>query len=156
MKLKPISLLLFVLSSHIGVSGQTEVPSNDSVAMDSMVDSAPSAPVKEDEKTYEMFDIQIAPSFPGGMEAMYKYLSKKLKYPKTAKKRKIQGQVIVTFVVGKDGTISDVTIKKDIGEGCGEAARKVVQLMPRWSPGSANGNLVKVRYTLPLLFKLER
>ncbi len=155
MRLKPISLLLFVLSSHIGVSGQIEAPSTDAVAIDSMVVSTPKTLVKRGGETYEMFDIQKEPSFPGGQAAMYKYLGKKIKYPKKARKSYIQGQVLLTFIVEKDGTISNVTIIKDIGGGCGEAVKRAIKSMPRWSPGEANDRPVKVRYTLPFKFRLE-
>lgn len=107
------------------------------------------------EKTYEMFDIQKEPSFPGGLQEMYKWLNKNVEYPEMAKESGISGQVVLTFVVGKDGGINEVTIVKDIGGGCGKAVKATVEKMPRWSPGEANGHPVKVRYTLPFKFKLE-
>ena len=107
------------------------------------------------EKTYEMFDIQKEPSFPGGLQEMYKWLNKNVDYPEMAKESGISGQVVLTFVVGKDGSINDVTIVKDIGGGCGKAVKSTVEKMPKWSPGEANGHPVKVRYTLPFKFKLE-
>ena len=107
------------------------------------------------EKTYEMFDIQKEPSFPGGLQEMYKWLNKNVEYPEMAKESGISGQVVLTFVVGKDGGINDVTIVKDIGGGCGKAVKATVEKMPKWSPGEANGHPVKVRYTLPFKFKLE-
>lgn len=124
------------------------------------LDQAPSLdPVIEaprvEEKTYEMFDIQKEPSFPGGLQEMYKWLNKNVVYPEMAKESGISGQVVLTFVVGKNGSISDVTIVKDIGGGCGKAVKAVVEKMPKWTPGEANGHPVKVRYTLPFKFKLE-
>jgi protein TonB len=124
------------------------------------VDEAPSLdPVieapKVEEKTYEMFDIQKEPSFPGGQQEMYKWLAKNVEYPEMAKEAGISGQAVVTFVVGKDGSIRDVAIVKDPGGGCGKAVKTTVEKMPKWSPGEANGHPVKVRYTLPFKFKLE-
>ncbi|HAD13727.1 MAG TPA: hypothetical protein DCF33_14975, partial [Saprospirales bacterium] len=124
------------------------------------VDEAPSLdPVieapKVEEKTYEMFDIQKEPSFPGGQQEMYKWLAKNVEYPEMAKEAGISGQAVVTFVVGKDGSIKDVAIVKDPGGGCGKAVKATVEKMPKWSPGEANGHPVKVRYTLPFKFKLE-
>ncbi len=107
------------------------------------------------EKTYEMFDIQKEPSFPGGQAEMYKWLAKNVEYPEMAKESGISGQVVLTFVVGKNGAISDVNIVKDIGGGCGKSVKATVEKMPKWSPGEANGHPVKVRYTLPFKFKLE-
>lgn len=108
-----------------------------------------------EEKTYDIFDIQKPPSFPGGEKELLKYLGENIKYPALARENNIQGNVALSFVVGKDGSVSDVTILKDIGGGCGKEAIRVVQSMPKWIPGEANGNAVKVRYTLPVRFKLE-
>ena len=108
-----------------------------------------------EDKTYEMFDIQKPPSFPGGEKELLKYLSENIKYPPLARENNIQGTVALTFVVGKNGQVSDVQILKDIGGGCGKEAVRVVQSMPKWNPGEANGNAVKVRFTLPVRFRLE-
>jgi protein TonB len=115
---------------------------------------APKAPPAPD-KTYEMFDIQKPPSFPGGEAELLKYLAKNIEYPALARENNIQGVVALTFVVNKDGSISEVRTVKDIGGGCGKEAERVVKNMPRWSAGEANGNPVKVRFTLPVRFKLE-
>jgi protein TonB len=108
-----------------------------------------------EDKTYEMFDIQKPPSFPGGEKELLKFLSENIKYPPLARENNIQGTVALTFVVGKNGQVSDVQIVKDIGGGCGKEAVRVVQSMPKWNPGEANGNAVKVRFTLPVRFRLE-
>jgi protein TonB len=111
------------------------------------------APVED--KTYEMFDIQKPPSFPGGEAELLKYLAQNIKYPPLARENNIQGVVALTFVVNRDGSVSDVNVLKDIGGGCGKEAIRVVGEMPKWLPGEANGNPVKVRFTLPVRFKLE-
>lgn len=113
------------------------------------------APKPVEDKTYEMFDIQKPPSFPGGEKELLKFLSENIKYPPLARENNIQGTVALTFVVGKNGQVSDVQILKDIGGGCGKEAVRVVQSMPKWNPGEANGNPVKVRFTLPVRFRLE-
>jgi periplasmic protein TonB len=107
------------------------------------------------EKTYELFDIHKAPGFPGGERELMKYLAENIKYPALARENNIQGKVTLTFVVNKDGSISDVSVLRDVGGGCGKEAVRVVGNMPRWLPGEANGNPVKVRFTLPVQFKLE-
>jgi len=109
----------------------------------------------KEEKTFEMFDIQKPPSFPGGEAELFKFLQKNIEYPALAKENNIQGVVPITFVIGKDGTVSEVSILREIGGGCGKEAVRVVKAMPKWVPGEANGNPVKVRYTLPVRFKLE-
>lgn len=108
-----------------------------------------------EEKTYEMFDIQKAPSFVGGEAELLKYLNQNIKYPPLARENNIQGVVALTFVVNKDGSVSDVKVVKDIGGGCGKEAVRVVENMPKWVPGEANGHPVKVRFTLPVRFRLE-
>ncbi|MCB9344243.1 MAG: energy transducer TonB [Saprospiraceae bacterium] len=108
-----------------------------------------------EEKTFEMFDIQKPPSFPGGEGELFKFLQKNIEYPALAKENNISGVVPLTFVVNKDGSVSDVQILRDIGGGCGKEAVRVVKSMPKWTPGEANGHAVKVRYTLPVRFKLE-
>ncbi len=113
------------------------------------------APKVVEEKTYEMFDIQKAPSFPGGEQELLKFLNQNIKYPPLARENNIQGVVALTFVVNKDGSVSDVNIVKDIGGGCGKEAVRVVNSMPKWVPGEANGHPVKVRFTLPVRFRLE-
>jgi protein TonB len=108
-----------------------------------------------EDKTYELFDIQKPPSFPGGEGELMKFLSKNIEYPTLAKENNIQGVVALTFVVGKDGSVSDVQVVKDIGGGCGKEAVRVVKAMPKWVAGEANGNPVKVRFTLPVRFRLD-
>lgn len=140
--------------------GTEDKKGNDEAAP--MVDENPSElavieePVKVvEEKTYELFDIQKQPSFPGGEAEMYKFIKNNMVYPQIAIDNNIVGVVPVSFVVNKDGSISDVQVLKDIGGGCGKEAVRVVKAMPGWSPGEANGHKVKVRYTLPIRFKLD-
>ena len=98
---------------------------------------------------------QQVPGYPGGESAMMAYLSENMKYPKKARKKGIEGQVVVTFVVDKEGKVTDVRILRDPGGGCGEEAARLVREMPRWTPGMANDRPVKVRYTLPMRFRLD-
>lgn len=113
-------------------------------------------PVKvADDKVYEQFDIQKMPSFPGGEAELAKFLQENINYPAIARENNIQGTAALSFVVGKDGSITNVTILKDPGGGCGKEAIRVVQAMPKWQPGEANGNPVKVKFTLPVRFRLQ-
>jgi protein TonB len=114
-----------------------------------------SAPPPPEEKPYEMFDLNKPPTFPGGEKEMLRFLAENIKYPPLARENNIQGNVALSFIVGKDGTVSGLEILKDIGGGCGKEAIRVVQTMPKWSPGEANGHPVKVRFTLPVRFRLE-
>ena len=94
------------------------------------------------------------PEFPGGEQAMYAFLVKNLRYP--AGEQHIEGNVYVQFVVEEDGTLTNFKVLRDIGGGCGEEVLRVVRLMPKWKPGMSKGQAVRVQYTLPVAFKLEK
>lgn len=98
--------------------------------------------------------VEENPGFPGGEEARMKYLQQNLKYPQMARESGIQGTVYVTFVVEKDGSITDVRILRGIGGGCDEEAARVVKAMPRWNPGKQRGQSVRVQFNLPIRFVL--
>ncbi|MBR1516672.1 MAG: energy transducer TonB [Bacteroidales bacterium] len=93
--------------------------------------------------------------FPGGMEALYKYLGTSIKYPTLAKENNITGKVYVTFVVEKDGSIANPRVLRDIGGGCGQEAIRVVKAMPKWKPGKQRGKAVRVQFNLPVSFQLQ-
>jgi len=100
-------------------------------------------------------EVDVVPEFPGGLQAMFNFIAANCKYPDEAKRRGVQGKVYVNFVVGIDGTISEAHVIRGIGGGCDEEALRVVNLMPKWNPGSAKGVPVKVNYKLPVTFKLS-
>ena len=99
--------------------------------------------------------ISTLPTYMGGEEAMYKYISENLHYPEQAKADGIAGRVHVSFVIEKDGSVTDVEVKRGIGHGCDEEAVRVVKSMPRWTPGTLFGKPVRVQYTIPFVFKLQ-
>ena len=92
---------------------------------------------------------------PAAPYSLNEYLAKNIHYPKYARKKNIEGRVVVKFVVDEDGSISNVEVKKGIGGGCDEEAIRVVSEMPPWNPGAQNGKLVRVYFTLPIHFKLD-
>ena len=105
---------------------------------------------------YEVFTVvEENPEFDGGMEGLYKYLSSNIHYPEKAKEEKIQGRVFVTFVIEKDGSVSDAKVIRGIGGGCDEEALRVVNNMPKWKPGKQKGKPVRVQYNLPIYFQLK-
>ena len=118
---------------------------------------APAGPaVIEEPKEEEPFTyVEQMPSFPDGTEAMYKYIYDKIKYPAIARENGISGQVIVQFVVSKEGDIQKAKVVRGIGGGCNEEALRVVNGMPRWKPGKHNGRAVPVTFTLPIKFVLQ-
>ena len=107
---------------------------------------------EKDQKVYDM--VEEMPEYPGGMEALMKYLTTNVKYPKDAVKQKIQGRVMVTFIVDTDGSITDVKVVKAVFPSIDKESVRVVKNMPKWKPGKKDGRPVKVKYTLPLAFHL--
>ena len=117
---------------------------------------------KEDNKTYSI--TEEMPYFPGcsdnecSKKEIKKFIEEHLKYPALAKEKGTEGVVLLSFIVQKNGTVQSIKILKDIGDGCGEEAVKVVQLMTEkkiiWTPGKKKGKPVKVKYHLPVRFKL--
>ena len=113
-------------------------------------------PVKPKEEENKVFDVvEQMPSFPGGNAALMNYLSSNIKYPVIAEENGIQGRVIVQFVVGKDGGISNVHVAKSVDPSLDKEAVRVVKSMPKWIPGKQNGQAVNVKYTLPVTFRLS-
>jgi len=98
--------------------------------------------------------VENMPEFPGGRKAMYEFLSENLVYPEMAKEQKVEGQVIVSFVVGANGSLSKIELARGIGSGCDEEALRLVSIMPAWVPGFHHGKPVPVEYNLAVGFKL--
>ncbi len=111
---------------------------------------------EEDEAETQIFTVvENDPEFPGGMEALYKYLAQNIKYPQLARDNGITGKVYVTFVVERDGSIANPKVLRDIGGGCGQEAIRVVKSMPKWTPGKQRGKAVRVQFNLPVNFSLK-
>lgn len=104
------------------------------------------------DKIYDMVDEM--PQFTGGDEARIFFLSNNIKYPHKARQKGISGTVYVTFVVEKDGSLSDPKILRGIGEGCDEEVIRVIKLMPKWIPGKQQGEAVRVQFNMPIKFTL--
>jgi len=120
--------------------------------------SANVGPVATEEASDEGEVFQIVeqmPEFPGGMEALMSYLGKNIHYPSQAQENNIQGRVIINFTVNKDGSIVDPEIKKSLDPSCDKEAMRVIKAMPKWKPGRQHGKPVRVRYTVPVLFRLQ-
>lgn len=115
------------------------------------------AQVKNETTTSEnVFDVvEDMPQYPDGMQGMMKFLIENISYPKDAQEKKISGRVLVTFVVEKDGSISNVETVKSVFPSLDDEAVRVVKSMPNWKPGKQNGKVVRVKYTLPISFSLD-
>ncbi len=112
-------------------------------------------PKVEEEQPMSIAMVEQQPEFPGGVQAMYKWLSDNIVYPPAAAEEGVSGRVVVEFVVGKDGSISNVRVVRSRHTALDKEALRVVKAMPNWIPGRNNGQPVKVTYTLPVTFKLQ-
>lgn len=99
--------------------------------------------------------VEQMPSFPGGISGLRTYLNQNIRYPAEAQENCVQGRVVVSFVVGKDGHISDVTVLRSVDPSLDKEAVRVIRNMPRWSPGKQGGEPVRVRYNVPVSFRLN-
>jgi TonB family protein len=95
------------------------------------------------------------PSFSGGQASLLRFLSGNTKYPESAKKHKIEGMIIVQFIVEKNGSLTNLLIVKGLGYGCDEETLRLVRMMPKWQPGYQKGKPVRVRFNLPIRFKIK-
>ena len=113
----------------------------------------PEPPKEEETKVFDM--VEVMPSFPGGQGALFEWLSKNIKYPVVAEENGVQGRVIVTFVVERNGSITDVQVVKSVDPSLDKEAVRVVKAMPHWIPGKQNGSAVRVKFTVPVTFRLQ-
>ena len=95
------------------------------------------------------------PAFPGGDAALARFLSRNLRFPASAQRNDVSGLVYVSFVISRDGAVTDVKILKGVEEACDAEAVRVVGKMPNWNPGRQNGRSVSVRYSIPIRFAVQ-
>ena len=128
---------------------------NADIKIDEPAGEAPiEAAVTEDNSIKDFASVEVLPEFEGGMAGWGKYLQKNLKYPPMARENNITGRVIVSFVVEKNGKLTDIKVLRGIGGGCDEEAKRVLAIAPAWKPGIQNGRPVRVAYTMPIFFQL--
>ncbi|WP_396175153.1 energy transducer TonB [Flavobacterium sp.] len=111
------------------------------------VGNGPSQVVEEDNNIYNTAGIEVKPDFPGGLDKFYKFIGKNFQVPE---EEGLKGKVFVTFVVEKDGSLTDIKVLRDIGYGTGKEAIRVLKSCPKWNPGEQNGKKVRVLYSLPI------
>ena len=128
----------------------------EAVRNDIAVAAPPPPPAPKPEVANKVFDVvEEMPSFPGGQGALMAFLSSNIKYPVVAQENGVQGRVIVGFVVEKDGSITDVKVMRSVDPSLDREAQRVVKAMPKWKPGKQNGSAVRVKYTVPVVFRLQ-
>ena len=141
------------------VEERIEIKTEDDASTRQMEAYVPPPPpkAKVEEVTEEIFVVvEENPEFPGGNSAMMKFLSDNIKYPVIAQENGISGRVITTFVVERDGSITDVQVVRGVDPSLDKEAIRVIQTMPKWKPGKQRGSTVRVRFTLPVVFRLAQ
>ena len=145
-----------IMSSKVAVGFANVIGNDESADVLRHKEALVTEPVKPREEENKVFEVvEQMPSFPGGSGALMQYLSKNIKYPPVAEENGIQGRVVCSFVVERDGSVSDVRILKGVDPSLDKEAIRVVSAMPKWIPGRQNGQMVRVKYTLPVTFRLQ-
>ena len=145
-----------IMSSKIAVGFANVIGNDESADVLRHKEALITEPVKAREEETKIFTVvEQMPSFPGGPSALMQYLSKNIKYPPFAEENGIQGRVICSFVVERDGSVSDIRIARGVDPSLDKEAIRVVSAMPKWIPGRQNGQMVRVKFTLPVTFRLQ-
>ena len=145
-----------IMSSKVAVGFANVIGNDESADVLKWKDAIVNEPVKPKEEENKVFEVvEQMPSFPGGTTALMQYLSKNTKYPPVAEENCIQGRVDCSFVIERDGSVSDVRIIKSVDPSLDKEAIRVVSSMPKWIPGRQNGQMVRVKYNLPVTFRLQ-
>jgi len=110
---------------------------------------------EEEEDNVVFVIVEQKPEFPGGDAALMKYIAENIKYPVIAQENGIQGRVICQFVVNKDGSIVDINVVRSVDPSLDKEAIRVIKSMPKWKPGKQRGKAVRVKFTLPIVFRLQ-
>ena len=147
--------VLNIVEDDAEIEETTIVSAEDQAEFVEIQDDVPIV-VEEPEKEEEIFQVvDNKPEFPGGMGELMKYLQKNIKYPPICQDQGIQGRVVVQFVVNSDGSIVDPVVIKSVNPHLDKEALRVVSAMPKWKPGEQRGKKVRVRFTLPVSFRLQ-
>ena len=133
-----------------------EVNTEDDKEVEVIIAAPVELPVEEEEEEVVFKVVEQQAEFPGGPQAMFKYLSEHIKYPVICQENGIQGKVICQFTVNKDGSIVDIQVLRSSGhDALDKEAKRVIESMPKWAPGKQRGKPVRSRFTLPVTFKLQ-
>lgn len=163
----PLLVLLLLISNIDSVARNTSnllknvLSESSEVIQDAMEstqlpqDQEPQKKTNEEEE--EAFEIaEVTPEYPGGLPALMSFLSQNVKYPAKAAEKKIEGTVTVKFIVNKDGSISDAIILRGVEPSLDAEALRVISSMPKWTPGKQRGKEVRVKYTIPIRFRITQ
>lgn len=148
MKIILITIIGLVVFTSVRAQQKTSKDANDTSGV--ILISKPSD--STDDKSAIFTAVEQEPSFPGGINKFFQFLQSNIRYPAAVHEGKVHGNVFVTFVVEKDGSITNVKIARGIESGCDEEAVRLMKISPKWLSGRQNGKPVRVQYTLPINF----
>lgn len=109
--------------------------------------NSPQAVINEDNSIHALTGVEVKPVFPGGSEELYRFIKENYKIPETAG---LKGKIYITFIIEKDGSLSDIKVIRDLKHGTGEEAIRVLKIVPHWIPGKQNGKAVRVLYSMAI------
>ena len=152
-----VTEVLNVVEDDVELEQQDILTSEDTQeAAQTVVYTPPAVEEEEEEAAQQIFTVvEEMPEFPGGMNELLKYLAKSIKYPVIAQENGIQGRVICAFVVNRDGSIVDAEVLRGVDPSLDKEALRVIMAMPKWKPGKQRGKPVRVKYTVPVTFRLQ-
>ncbi len=153
-----VTEVLNVVDDDVELEQQDILTSEDTQEAAQTAVYTPPAAVEEEEEeaAQQIFTVvEEMPEFPGGMNELLKYLAKSIKYPVIAQENGIQGRVICAFVVNRDGSIVDAEVLRGVDPSLDKEALRVIMSMPKWKPGKQRGKPVRVKYTVPVTFRLQ-
>ena len=140
--------IICIMASLIALSACSEMT-------ECAMETKPVPPVTKAKEKNWSCGLEQMPSFPGGQKALLEYLTANVRYPDDCEDTCVQGRVIVSFMVERDGSLSEAKVMKSVYPSLDEEALRVVNSMPKWCPGKLNGKAVRIKYTIPVNFKLQ-
>ena len=149
----PLAAALLIASNISCISNELKEQTESSETETTSRTAPPEKEIREDGTTV-YYVVEEMPNFPGGMGECMKFLSKNIKYPTEAMEKEIQGRVIVQFIVEKDGSITEAKVVRGVDPALDKEALRVINSMPKWTPGKQAGEAVNVKYTVPIMFKI--
>lgn len=154
-KVQPVSTILKIVENDVDIEDEIiiDVEDGQNIEVENYTPIVPDDEVIVDDIIFKV--VEFDPEFPGGEPARRKYLAENVNYPQMARETGIQGTVHVSFVIEKDGSISNVTLLRGIGGGCDEEALRVISAMPKWKPGIQRTATVRVQASMPIKFTLQ-
>jgi protein TonB len=133
-----------------------EIKTEDDKDVEVVIAPPVEAPVVEEVEEEIFVVVESMPEFPGGQQEMMKYIAENIKYPVIAQENGIQGRVICQFVIEKNGSVTDIQVVRSSGDASlDKEAERVIKTMPKWKPGKQRGKPVRVKYTIPVAFRLQ-